>query len=151
MAAPGKSWSLLHGTHSPEPCIKRGQPGSACKSEPFPRGEKRAGSTKIQARSKNMSEINLRCFFSCFRARTKPSNAEMQQMKQVMLFAAELWLFSAKIHQHRILIERIQITQAVRVPKVTYPKMNEEASKEQQPDSHWHSLPFVEMPVSCLH
>lgn len=98
-----------------------------------------------------MSEINLRCFFSCFRARTKPSNAEMQQMKQVMLFAAELWFFSAKIHQQRILTERIQITQTFRVPKVTYPKINEEASKEQQPDNHWHSLPFVEMSVSCLH
>lgn len=66
----------------------------------------------------------------------------MQQMKQVMLLAAELWLFSAKIHQHRILVEHIQITQAVRVPKVTYPKMNEGASKEQQPDSHWHSPPL---------
>lgn len=44
-----------------------------------------------------------------------------------------------------------QAVSQVRVPKVTYPKTNEEASKEQQPDSHLHSLSFVEIAVPCFH
>lgn len=68
-------------------------------------GKREQAAQKTGAEAKILSEINLGCFFSYFRARTKPSNAEMQQMKQVMLFAAELWFFPAKIYQHRIFRE----------------------------------------------